>query len=231
MNPSAQGSSSQSADAVLPSRSERKHQAILEAATDLFLTNGYTRTSMDDVARKASVSKQTIYMHFADKERLLFDIVASIMNSASDPFDDEIHQLGESDDLDADLRAHARGQLAVVMQPRPLQLRRLVTAEAVAFPKLGQMFYERGPELTMGHLSQAFARLHTRGLLCASDPERAASDFNWLIMSEPINRAMLLGIDEPLPATSMDRWADHATATFLAAYGTTSGVSVSPSSL
>lgn len=45
------------------------------------------------------------------------------------------------------------------------------------------------PELdrTVLGLSQAFARLHTRGLLHAPDPDRAASDFNWLIMSEPIN--------------------------------------------
>lgn len=199
-------------------RSERKHRAIIDAATNLFLANGYTRTSMDDVARRAHVSKQTIYMHFGDKEHLLFDIVTAIMGTASDPFDREIHRLGESNDLRADLTAHARGQLTVVMQPRPLQLRRLVTSEAVAFPELGQLFYDRGPELTMTNLAKAFDRLHERGLLHAPDPARAASDFNWLIMSDPMNRAMLLGIDEPLPATSLDQWADQAANTFLAAY-------------
>lgn len=201
-----------------PSRHERKHQAIAEAATELFLTNGYTRTSMDDIARQARVSKQTIYMHFGDKERLLFEIVTSIMTAASDPFDHEIHRLGESDDLDADLRAHARQQLVLVMAPRPLQLRRLVTAEAVAFPELGQLFYERGPELTISNLAAAFRRLHERSLLVAPDSTRAASDFNWLILGEPMNRAMLLGIDDPLPAASLDEWADGAAQRFLAAY-------------
>ncbi len=199
-------------------RSERKHLAIVEAATELFLSNGYTRTSVEDIARHAKVSKQTIYMHFDDKESLLFHIVDAIMTDASDPFDHEIHRLGESDDLDGDLREHARQQLDLVMQPRPLQLRRLVIAEASTFPQLGQTFYDNGPGLTIRHLAAAFARLHERGHLQIVDPLRAASDFNWLVMSEPVNRAMLLGHDDPPHDTPLDQWADGAVTTFLAAY-------------
>jgi len=210
--------SQSSPDEPPPTRAERKHSAISDAAIELFLGNGYTRTTMDDVARLAQVSKQTIYMHFGDKERLLFEVVAAIMEAASDPFDDQISILGESVDLDGDLRDHARGQLAVVMQRRPLQLRRLVIAEAVAFPQLGRMFYERGPGRTIGELAAVFERLHDRRLLRAPDPARAASDFNWLIMSEPINRAMLLGDDEPPSSDAIETWADHAVRTFLAAY-------------
>lgn len=201
-----------------PSRHDRKHQAITEAATDLFLANGFTRTSMDDVARRAKVSKQTIYMHFGDKEKLLFEIVTAIMAVASDPFDHEIYRLGESDDLDADLRTHARQQLSLVMAPRPLQLRRLVTAEAVAFPELGRLFFEQGPALTMTNLAEAFGRLGERGVLAVPDPPRAASDFNWLIMGEPMNRAMLLGVDDPMPGRSLDEWANAAAQSFLAVY-------------
>ena len=152
---------------------------------------------MDDIARLAGVSKQTIYMHFDDKERLLFAVVMEIMTAASTPFDDDIHLLGDSDDLERDLRQHARGQLFVVLQPRPLQLRRLVIAEAVSFPQLGRSFYELGPGRTINELTGVFRRLDSRGLLRIADAARAASDFNWLIMSEPINRAMLLGDDQP----------------------------------
>ena len=173
---------------------------------------------MDDIARLAGVSKQTIYMHFGDKEHLLFEIVMAIMNDASDPFDDEIHLLGESDDLDTDLRQHARQQLALVLQPRPLQLRRLVIAEAVSFPQLGRSFYELGPGRTINELTSVFDRLNERGLLDVDDSARAASDFNWLIMSEPINKAMLLGDNEAPGPTSIATWADQAVRTFLAAY-------------
>ena len=39
--------------------------SILEAAADLFLRNGYPGTSMDEVAKLADVSKQTVYAQFA----------------------------------------------------------------------------------------------------------------------------------------------------------------------
>ena len=200
------------------SRSAKKHLSILDAATELFLTGGYSRTSMEDIARSARVSKQTVYVHFENKENLLFEIVNQIMTTASDPFDHEIHRLGESDNLDTHLRDHARQQLALVMQPRPLQLRRLVIAEAVAFPRLGQIFYDNGPGLTISQLARAFKQLHQRGSLVCPDPTRAASDFNWLIMSEPINRAMLLGNDQPATDRKLRQWADQAVTTFLAAY-------------
>jgi AcrR family transcriptional regulator len=59
---------------------------------------------MDDIARLAGVSKQTIYLHFEDKERLLFSVLTEIMSDASRPFDDDIVLLGDSDDLEKDLR-------------------------------------------------------------------------------------------------------------------------------
>ena len=57
--------------------STRKRRAIIEAATTAFLRNGYLGTSMDEIAALAGVSKQTVYKHFADKERLFSEIVVS----------------------------------------------------------------------------------------------------------------------------------------------------------
>lgn len=204
--------------AVTGTRSAAKRHAILEGATEAFLANGYSRTSMDDVARLAKVSKQTIYMHFGDKDQLLTEIVMSIISNAGDDVDNAITKLGDSVNLEADLQAHARRQLAAVLQPRPMQLRRLVIAEAVTFPDLGRAFYELGPGRTIAALAAVFQRLTKRGQLNAVDPARAASDFNWLVMSEPLNRAMILGDSRtPKPAV-IAAWADQAVHTFLAAY-------------
>jgi TetR/AcrR family transcriptional regulator, mexJK operon transcriptional repressor len=200
-------------------RSMRKRRAIMEAATDAFLANGYSRTTMDEVARRANVSKQTVYMHFGDKERLLSAIVMAIVTATGDSVDEPIAALGSSEHLEADLRDHARRQLVGVLQPRPMQLRRLVIAEALTFPALGRAFYELAPGRTIAELAAAFERLAARGLLDIDDPTRAATDFNWLIMSEPLNRAMLLGEDGPPDDAAVTEWANHAVHTFLAAYG------------
>jgi hypothetical protein len=105
------------------------------------------------------------------------------------------------------------------MQPRVLQLRRLVIGEAGRFPELGRIFYEEGPGRTIAALAAAFDRLASKGVLQLDDPLLAAEHFNWLIMSIPLNRAMLLGHDEPRSPADLDRYADTGVRAFLAAYG------------
>jgi TetR/AcrR family transcriptional repressor of mexJK operon len=200
-------------------RSARKRRAILDAATTLFLRNGYRGTSMDEIAAVARVSKQTVYKHFADKERLFSAIVTAAVDAAGDPVLEDATALADSDDLEADLRALARAQLERVMQPRLMQLRRLVIGEANRFPQLGRAFYERGAGRSTAALAAAFERLTERGLLDAPDPQLAAAHFNWLVMAAPVNRAMLLGDDALPTAAELDRYAEGGVRGFLAAYG------------
>ena len=207
------------APAPSTSRSARKREAILAAATELFLAGGYLGTSMDEIAARAAVSKQTVYKHFADKERLFSEIVVSTVDEASDPVHSAVLGLEESNDLAADLRDLASRQLGMVMQPKLLQLRRLVIGESGRFPELGRAFYERGPQRTIGALTTAFERLAERGLLQFDDARLAAAHFNWLVMSIPLNQAMLCGTDEPAAPADLDRYADTGVRAFLAAYG------------
>ena len=200
-------------------RSVRKRTAILDAGTTLFLRHGYLGTSMDEIAALAGVSKQTVYKHFADKESLFSAIVTAAVDAAGDPVHDEAAALADSDALAADLHALARDQLGKVMQPRLMQLRRLVIGEAGRFPELGRAFYDRGAGRTTAALAVAFERLTERGLLRADDPQLAAAHFNWLIMAAPVNRAMLLGDDAIPSATELDRYAEGGVRAFLAAYG------------
>jgi TetR/AcrR family transcriptional regulator, regulator of autoinduction and epiphytic fitness len=54
----------------LPHRSEPKASALLDAAVGVFARFGYRKTSMDDVARAAGVSRQGLYLSYANKEEL-----------------------------------------------------------------------------------------------------------------------------------------------------------------
>ncbi|MGO9975944.1 MAG: TetR/AcrR family transcriptional regulator [Solirubrobacteraceae bacterium] len=199
-------------------RSARKRRAILESAATVFLSNGYLGTSMDEIAKLAGVSKQTVYKHFADKERLFSEIVTATVDEIADPNTDEVLNLTVTGNLEHDLRDFARRQLRAVMQPRLLQLRRLVIGEAGRFPQLGQLFYERGPGRTIDALAALFERFAAHGDLEIGDPRLAAAHFNWLVMSIPLNQAMLLGQDEPATAAQLRRYADAGVHAFLAAY-------------
>lgn len=201
-------------------RSARKRRVITEAATEAFLRNGYLGTSVDEIAAAAGVSKQTVYKHFADKEGLFTEIVLGTIDQVGEPFFSEIGSLEEPrspKDLETDLRELARRLVAIVREPRLLQLRRLVIAEASRFPELGRAYYERGPGRTVHTLASWFQRLAERGHLELDEAVLAAEHFNWLVLAIPLNRAMLTGVEE-VPPADLEHYSDEAVRVFLAAY-------------
>ena len=200
-------------------RSALKRRAILDAATEVFLKSGYLGTNMDEIAALSGVSKQTVYKHFTNKEALFIEIVTSMTDEAGDIVRNEVAGLDESGDVAEYLLNYAYRQLTVVLTPRLMQLRRLVIGEVSRFPELAKVLYERGPKRAMAALAATFKRLADRGLLAIDNPLVAASQFNWLIMSAPLNQAMLLG-DGAIPRPAeLRRHAAEGVRIFLAAYG------------
>jgi AcrR family transcriptional regulator len=202
-----------------PNRSARKRKAILDAATEVFLKSGYLGTNMDEIATLSGVSKQTVYKHFSSKEALFIEIVTSMTDDAGDIVRNEVAELDEGGDVAEYLVDYAYRQLKVVLTPRIMQLRRLVIGEVSRFPELASVLYERGPARALAALGVMFERLAARGLLTIDNPAVAASHFNWLVMSAPLNQAMLLG-DEAIPKPAeLRRHAAEGVRVFLAAYG------------
>lgn len=201
-------------------RSARKQRAILDAATEVFLKGGYLGTNMDEIAALSGVSKQTVYKHFASKEALFVAVVTSMTGAAGDLVDDELPVLAEGGDVAAYLRDYGFAQASVVLTPRLMQLRRLTIGEVNRFPDLARVLYEGGPKRAIAQIAVVVAGLAERGLLTIDDPLAAATHFNWLIMAEPVNQAMLLG-DDALPAPdALRRHVAEGVRIFLAAYGT-----------
>ena len=201
-----------------PGRSARKRQTILSAGQELFLSNGYQGTSMDQVAATAAVSKQTVYKHFGEKRELLFAIVTDALDSAAGSIRDRIDALPESDDVEADLVALAGDYLRAVLHESVVQLRRLVIGEANRLPELARLYYEHAPLRTLTALADAFARLHDRGVLNAPQSALAAEHFAFLIVGRPIDQALFDGARQVLADVDVDAYARSGVDVFLAAY-------------
>lgn len=200
-------------------RSDRKRAAILDAAADLFLRQGFSGTSMDEVAALAGVSKQTVYAHFASKEALFAAMADSLTGAAAGAVQVGLGEWTGGASFAEHLTAYAIRQLQVPRTPRLMQLRRLAIAEAERFPELGRALHDGGPGRAIAALAEAFERWHRQGLLAVPDAHVAATVFNWLVMAEPVNRAMLLG-DAAVPGrAALERHAREAVRIFLAAYG------------
>ena len=199
-------------------RSSDKRSSILNAAAEIFLDGGYLGTSMDEIAAKAGVAKQTVYAHFSNKRDLFIAMVSALTNQASDRVPVGVPEFREGDDLKRYLTDFAVRQLQVVLTPRIVRLRRLVIGEVSRFPELGEAFYSGGPGRAIISLAATFERLAACGVLAIRNPSLAASQFNWLVMSAPLNRAMLLG-DGAIPSASeLQKHAAESVQLFLAAH-------------
>jgi TetR/AcrR family transcriptional regulator, mexJK operon transcriptional repressor len=199
-------------------RSARKRQAILRAARDLFLRRGYAGTSMDEVALIAEASKVTIYKHFSDKHTLFIAVVTDAIDEAKAGSQSLVDKLGQSNDLELDLRDFARQHVALVTQPHLIQMRRMIIAEAHRFPDLARAWHRVGPERAHASLAGQIDKLVARGQLQVPDSLVAAQLLNYLILSVPLNEAMFTGRDKPYSRRYLNRYADEAARVFLAAY-------------
>jgi TetR/AcrR family transcriptional repressor of mexJK operon len=200
-------------------RVERTHQRILGAATELFLRNGFPGTNMDAVAAAADVSKQTVYAHFRSKEALFLGIVLGLTGPAGDDHEEQVADPEDDRPIEEFLLNYASLLLTIVMTPRLMQLRRLVIGEVERFPELGAALHKKGPGRSINRLAKAFTHYRKKGQIVAADVRVAASFFNWLVMGEPVNNAMLLG-DQAIPnAKALRRHAEESVRIFLSAYG------------
>jgi TetR/AcrR family transcriptional regulator, mexJK operon transcriptional repressor len=126
-------------------RAERKREAIVKAAHECFLREGYG-AGMDRIAARAGVSKVTVYNHFGSKEALFTAVVGDALDKAlGETFTEARSQLAGTADVRAALISTARVWVDGVADPSVLGLRNLVAGEIRRFPELGRAWEERGP--------------------------------------------------------------------------------------
>ncbi len=202
-------------------RSARRRQVILAAATEVFVRNGYLGATTDQVAAAASVSKQTVYKQFGDKQHLFAEVIGVTSAGVVDRLAAVVAStLADARDVRAALRDLAGGFLRGLLQPDVLRLRRLVIAEADRFPEIGRAWFEQGFDRALVILGEALQGLADRGLLHdLGDPTLAAYQFAGLVMYQPMNQLMFAGTGDPPPDDQLDRVADSAVEVFLARYG------------
>jgi TetR/AcrR family transcriptional regulator, mexJK operon transcriptional repressor len=180
-------------------RSAAKHAAILRAATEVFLREGYAGASVDTIAEAAGVGKQTVYGHFGDKQQLFLAVVEHA--HAASPYD-PAGLIADTGDPRADLTAAAEWIIRGVTAPDIAALHRLTIAELTHHPELQRSWRdnERG-QGTIDAIAAYLAGCDRRGTLAVPDPVTAARQFVLLTSVEAQVRS-LRGI-EPLSGTEI----------------------------
>ncbi len=194
-------------------RDEPARAAIVRAATELFLADGYQATGTDRIAAAAAVSKQTVYNQFGDKRRLFAAVVLGVTATAETfgaELTGELARVTRPEEVEPALRGLMRRWAAAVLGPRVLAVRRLVIAEAGRFPDLAAEYHRRAPAATVGVVAAGLADLADRGLAHVPDPPRTAADLAFVLVGADLDRA-LFHPDTPAPDDArLDALVEHA---------------------
>lgn len=202
----------------------RSRAAVAEAARALFLGKGYAATTMEEIAARAGLTKRTLYNNYADKQALFTGIVTDVMAYA-EAFARGLHEeftVGiTAANLQPTLDDLARRLALGIMRPEVIALRRLLIGEAREFPAFGATYFDRAPGQVLEALASGFDHLGRIGLLHVPDAPRAAAQFAYLIVGEPLDRAMLVGTVPSKEHVITN--AREGVQTFLARYGVSRG--------
>jgi TetR/AcrR family transcriptional repressor of mexJK operon len=198
----------------------RSRAALIDAARTLFLRDGYSGTTMEDVAALAGLTKRTVYNNYADKEALFTEVVLDVITYANE-FARELREEFTVGITAANLRASlddlGRRLALAIVRPEVVALRRLLIGEARAFPALAKEYYDRAPGEVIEALASGFEHLGHAGLLRVANARVAAAQFAYLVAGEALDRAILVGTT-PSKA-HLVACAREGVETFLARYG------------
>jgi TetR/AcrR family transcriptional repressor of mexJK operon len=172
---------------------------------------------VDAIAALGGVSKQTIYNHFGDKERLFFAVIEDTQSGPSAEQEKALDEIFAGDVEPAvALRQLGRRLLGWMFREDLSALRRLIIAEIAHHPQLRLVWAQGGPLRLMIRLVGYFARETERGRLDVQKPERAARQLIALLTSEAHDVSVYGTL--PLSASQIDAIVDENLEMFLRAY-------------
>ncbi|GHD60477.1 TetR/AcrR family transcriptional regulator [Jeongeupia chitinilytica] len=158
-------------------------QRIVAAALEVFRECGY-RASVDRVAQRAGVARQTIYNHFVSKPALF----SAVLQEGC--AEHRARLVAGEGGLAQRLLHFAVGLQANLLTPASINLHRLLTHEAARFPELAAQVYVNGIQATSEQLAGLLTKAMRDGELRDDDPQLAADLFLDIVVSHDRQRLL-----------------------------------------
>jgi TetR/AcrR family transcriptional repressor of mexJK operon len=187
-----------------------KTEAILEAASEVLAERGLA-APMEAIARRAGVSKQTVYNRYGSKAELVRALVERRVESITAPF----RAPQAMDHPEEALAAYARTLLEVIT--RTHSLLRVTIQSAAEMPDVARVVFETGPMRSRREVANFLEAETKAGRLAVDDPMQAAEFFAGMVIGHRQTGA-LLGMSKPPTPADIERVAREAAARFLRAY-------------
>ena len=148
-------------------------EAIVEAASRLFLERGFGSVSMDELAEAAGLARRTLYNQFTSKEEIFREMLLRVSGHLEEAFPPGIETQGDVEEV---LGLVARMILELHGRPEYLGFLRMVVADSRQFPWIAEEFAAVMDPQTE-RLARYLAHLTTMGVLECHNPTLAAHQF------------------------------------------------------
>ncbi|MER5543178.1 TetR/AcrR family transcriptional regulator [Streptomyces sp. NPDC002589] len=177
-------------------RSEKSRRAIYDAALALVGEVGYPKTTVEGIAARAGVGKQTIYRWWPSKAAVLMEAFFDLSTQAAQEAGQEPYVIPDTGDLAADLKTVLRITVDQLLDPRFAVPSRALAAEGVVNEPLGREFVTKllEPQLQL-YVDRLRAAQDTGAVRADVDPRIALELFvsplaqRWLQHTAPITYA------------------------------------------
>jgi TetR/AcrR family transcriptional regulator of autoinduction and epiphytic fitness len=195
---------------------EERLSELLDVAAEIFISEGFSAASTNEIARRANSSKTTFYSRFPTKEQLFLAVIERRMTGI---FQQVAASLPEEPPIEETLRNYGAALIRVALSKKQLALVRVISMEAAKFPALGKRFYELGPKRGEERLAAYLTKQVEKGRLMNDDTRQMAQHFMSLITGGPI-RWFVLGFDpSSISKSALQKHLNSAIQVFMRAYG------------
>lgn len=147
-------------------RNEKKRFDIIEAARVTFLEKGFDPTSMDEIAKRACVSKRTVYSNFGSKEELFSGLMNQMCKGKREVID---FDLDPDKPIKECLIEMGDRFLIMIFDPDGMALFRMLIGNANNFSEIGKLFYEQGPKDFTDEIARYLDVCADKGLIKIQD--------------------------------------------------------------
>jgi AcrR family transcriptional regulator len=189
-----------------------KTEAILDAAVEVIGERGLS-APMEEIARRAGVSKQTVYNHYGSKA----DLMRALMGRRVEAITASLREPGAVDNPTETLEAYARSVLETVITTKSYSMLRVIILGSGEMPDVAREVFESGPASARRQLA-AYLETETKlGRMKVEDFDQAAEFFSGMVMGHSQLRS-LLRLPSEKTSDEYGRLAREAAVRFMRAY-------------
>jgi AcrR family transcriptional regulator len=170
----------------------RTREAIISAARQRFLEEGYTSTTIAAIAADAGASVDTIYKSFGGKAGLLRELCQDALTGTGPVPAEQRSDAMQSDETDPRQLLRNLGTLTTEVAPRIAPLLLLLASAAATDPALAELRAELDAA-RLARMRQVARRLAKKTPLRAGLSAREAADIMWAYSSPELYQLLVLG--------------------------------------